>query len=309
MGEIVIKMNNLTKKYGEQTAVKHLNMQIERGEIYGFIGENGAGKTTTIRLITGIAKPTEGSLELFGRSDLQKQRRKIGCIIEAPALYPEMTARENLDVQRISMGIQDKSTIPAVLKLVNLDDTGKKKAKNFSLGMKQRLALAIAMLGSPELLILDEPTNGLDPIGIMDMREILKRISQEQGVTILISSHLLSELYLVAGRFGIIHKGELLEQITVEELKEKCRKYVYLSVNDAEAAIKIMKEKLNLTRYEVLPGKGIRIMEYLDRTDRIAAVILESGMELGELSLREDNLETYYSNVIGGHNHDISNQG
>ena len=204
MNVTVFEAINITKKYRNTLALNQVSMSVMQGDIYGFIGENGAGKTTMIRLLTGLAEPTTGKIALFGESNkkLAKQRERIGCIIESPSLYLDMTAYENLEVQRLQRGIPGKGCIDNALALVGLKDTGKKKAKDFSLGMRQRLALAIALLGNPEFLVLDEPINGLDPTGIIELRNLLKRLNKERGITILISSHILTELHQLANRYG-----------------------------------------------------------------------------------------------------------
>lgn len=243
MSEYVLRSHHLSKVYKTDYALNRVNMSIKKGAIYGFIGQNGAGKSTLIRIVSGLASPTNGSIELFGKrdaQDLSEARKRIGSIIESPALYPDMTARENLETHRLLRGIPGKSCIEKTLTLVSLQNTGRKKAKNFSLGMKQRLVLAIALLGDPEFLILDEPTNGLDPMGVVEMRELLKKLNRENGITILISSHILSELHLLASHFGIIHKGELLEQLSAAELHEKCQHYLHIKVDDAGKAAAVI---------------------------------------------------------------------
>ncbi len=220
--DVILKTTNLTKKYNHTPVVNKVSMTINRGDIYGFIGKNGAGKTTLIRMVCGLASPAEGSLELFGSSDLTAGRARIGTVIESPALFPNMTARENLMVQCKLQNITDYSRIDNVLELVGLHDIHRKKAKNFSLGMRQRLAIAIALIGEPEFLILDEPVNGLDPEGIKEVRELIVHLNQAKGITVLISSHILGELSKFATRYGIIHRGKLIEEITEEELWKRC---------------------------------------------------------------------------------------
>ncbi len=220
--DVILQTKNLTKKYGNKIVVDHVSMTICKGDIYGFIGKNGAGKTTLIRMVCGLAKPTIGNLSLFGSDHLVENRAKLGTVIESPALFPNMTARENLIVQCKLQNITDLRKIDEILELVGLHDTNKKKAKNFSLGMRQRLAIAIALIGEPELLILDEPTNGLDPEGIKEIRELIVHLNQAKGLTVLISSHILGELSKFATRYGIIHKGKLIEELTEEDLWKRC---------------------------------------------------------------------------------------
>lgn len=220
---IILKTNHLTKHYSHRTVVSDLSMTIHEGDIYGFIGKNGAGKTTLIRMIAGLAAPDDGDMLLFDSPDLLKGRAQIGTVIESPALYPGMTARQNMIVQSKLLGA-DLSQIDPILLLVGLDDTGKKKVKQFSLGMRQRLAIALALIGKPKFLLLDEPTNGLDPEGIREIRELILKLNKELKITVLISSHILGELSKFATRYGIIHQGKLLEEFTEAELLERCSK-------------------------------------------------------------------------------------
>ncbi|WP_417168996.1 ABC transporter ATP-binding protein [[Clostridium] scindens] len=218
----ILRTNHLTKRYNNRAVVNDLSMTIHEGDIYGFIGKNGAGKTTLIRMITGLASPSDGNILLFGSPELKEGRSAIGTVIESPAFYPGMTARQNLIVQCKLQGIRDESQADAILTLVGLDDTGHKKAKDFSLGMRQRLAIAIALIGSPRLLILDEPTNGLDPEGIKEVRELILKLNRDRKITVLISSHILGELSKFATRYGIIHHGKLIEEFTENQLWERC---------------------------------------------------------------------------------------
>lgn len=219
---VILKTSHITKTYNHKPVVNDLSITIHQGDIYGFIGKNGAGKTTLIRMIAGLAAPSSGSIELFGSSNLIKERAKIGTVIEAPALFPNMTARENLIAQCHIANVKDLRAVDEILELVGLHHTGKKKTKNFSLGMRQRLAIAIALIGDPKFLILDEPTNGLDPEGIKEIRDLILHLNQEKQITVLISSHILSELSKFATRYGIIHNGSLIEEFTEEELWKRC---------------------------------------------------------------------------------------
>lgn len=219
---VILRTNHITKQYGHRPVVSDLSMTIHKGDIYGFIGKNGAGKTTLIRMITGLARPGDGNILLFGKPDLLEGRARIGTVIESPAFYPGMTARENLIAQCRLQG-EDIRQVDDILTMTGLDDTGKKKARNFSLGMRQRLAIGIALVGQPELLILDEPTNGLDPEGIREVRELILKLNREREITVLISSHILGELSKFATRYGIIHQGKLIEEFTEEELWERCQ--------------------------------------------------------------------------------------
>lgn len=267
-------------------------MSVMQGDIYGFIGENGAGKTTMIRLLTGLAEPTTGKIALFGESNkkLAKQRERIGCIIESPSLYLDMTAYENLEVQRLQRGIPGKGCIDNALALVGLKDTGKKKAKDFSLGMRQRLALAIALLGNPEFLVLDEPINGLDPTGIIELRNLLKRLNKERGITILISSHILTELHQLANRYGILHEGKLLQEITATELDKRCKKHLLLQVNDVAAASVLLESKLNTSNFSVMPDKSIHLYDYVENAGKVSALLSANNITIYQLAQSGDSL-------------------
>ncbi|TCJ03158.1 ABC transporter ATP-binding protein [Cytobacillus praedii] len=306
MNEYVLRTNHLSKRYKKQIALDNIDLTIKRGSIYGFIGQNGAGKSTLIRVVTGLAYPTSGSIELFGKGSQQEiiqARKRIGTIIEGPALYPQMTAAENLEAHRLLKGIPGKECVEKTLALVGLQGIGKKKAKNFSLGMKQRLGLGIALLGDPEFLILDEPINGLDPMGVVEIRELLKKLNQEYGITILISSHILSELHLLATHYGIIHKGELLEQLTVKELNERCQQYIHVKVDDPEKAAAIFETKLRTTQFEVMPEGTIKLFDYLDSPGSVSKTLADEGLIIEQFMPMGEDLETYFSNRIGGVQH------
>ncbi|CEN81327.1 ABC transporter ATP-binding protein [Paraclostridium sordellii] len=303
MQKHVLKTKNLSKEYKKIVALKNINISIKKGDIYGLIGENGAGKTTLIRLITGLIYQTNGEIELFEEmeaSKLSKQRRRIGCIIESPVLYEDMTAKQNLEIIRVQRGIPGKGCIDEVLNLVNLPDTKSKKVKDFSLGMKQRLALAIALLGDPEFLILDEPINGLDPIGIIEFRELIKKLNREKKITILISSHILSELHQLATYYGIIHKGNLIEEISVEELNERCKKHINLEVDDSAKASIILENNLKIKNFSVLPNNVIKIYDYLDRVKLISNELVSNGVGIERINTQGDGLEEYFTRLIGG---------
>lgn len=305
MNEIVLRTHNITKKYGKQLSNDKINMTIKKGEIYGLIGQNGAGKTTLIRMITGLSHRTGGDLELFGKSsesELDNARTMIGSLIETPAFYGNMTARENLEVSRLVRDIAGDKCIDEVLNLVGLADTGKKKVKNFSLGMKQRLGIANALLGNPRLLILDEPINGLDPMGIVEIRELLKKVNKEKDVTILISSHILGELSELATCYGIINKGKFVEEISAEKLSEKCRQYIELEVDDASNATALLENELDITDYEVLENNKIKIFSNLDSVSKINSTISRKGVLVERIGLKGENLEEYFMNKVGGAN-------
>lgn len=303
MKEVILKTYNITKKYGNQVAVNNVNMTIKKGEIYGFIGQNGAGKTTLIRLITGLIHKTGGEIELLGatgEAELNKSRTMIGSLIETPSFYTNMTARENLEVSRLVRNIPGKKCIDEVLELVGLKDIEKKKVKNFSLGMRQRLGIANAIMGNPKLLILDEPINGLDPMGIVEIRELLKKINKEKDMTILISSHILSELSELATTYGIISNGKLIEEITAEELAEKCRQYIDLKVDDTSRAVTLLERELGISDYEVLEDKKIKVFSNLENIGEVNSILSKSGVIVESISIKGENLEEYFMNKIGG---------
>lgn len=303
MKEVILKTYNITKKYGNQVAVNNVNMTIKKGEIYGFIGQNGAGKTTLIRLITGLIHKTGGEIELLGatgENELNKSRTMVGSLIETPSFYTNMTARENLEVSRLVRNIPGKKCIDEVLELVGLKDVEKKKVKNFSLGMRQRLGIANALMGNPKLLILDEPINGLDPMGIVEIRELLKKINKEKDMTILISSHILSELSELATTYGIISNGKLIEEITSEELAEKCRQYIDLKVDDTSRAVTLLERELGISDYEVLEDKKIKVFSNLENVGEVNSILSKSGVIVQSISIKGENLEEYFMNKIGG---------
>ncbi|MGL4363509.1 MAG: ATP-binding cassette domain-containing protein [Cellulosilyticaceae bacterium] len=304
MTEYILNTKNLCKQCNKQMILDHVNMRIKKGDIYGFIGANGAGKTSLIRLITGLTFPTEGEISLFGTKgslEMTEQRKRIGCIIETPALYEDMTAYQNLEVQRVQKGIPGKKCVQEVLQLVNLDTSSKKKVKHFSLGMKQRLALAIALLGNPEFLILDEPLNGLDPMGIIELRNLLIKLNKEKHITLLVSSHILTELHQLATCYGIIHNGKLIEQLSLNELNEKCKKHIYLKVDDAAKATAILETKLKSHDFKVYPDQVIKLYDYLEEIGEVSKTLSSNGIIIEEISTKGDDLETYFTKLVGGH--------
>lgn len=303
MEEYILKANKLSKKYKGEYVLKDVNLNIKRGDIYGFIGKNGAGKTTTIRIIEGLAKITSGTIEIFNKhseTDLSKERKRIGSLIETPSFYEDMSAYDNMELLRLQKGIPGKNCIKEKLDIVGLKDVKNKKVKDFSLGMKQKLGIAMALLGDPEFLILDEPTNGLDPMGIVQIRELLKKLNKEKGTTILISSHLLSELYQLATCYGIIHKGHLIEEISHEELNEKCKKAIEIKVDDTKKASWAIENILKTINYKILPNKVIKIYDYLDKSGEISKALLNEGVEIYQMVIKSEDLEEYFMNLIGG---------
>lgn len=303
MVKYILKTNNLTKSYNGVNALSNVSVTLKPGKIYGLIGQNGAGKSTFMRLITGLTFPTAGSIELFshnGEKALQVERKRVGCMIEYPSLVPNMTAKENLRLHRIMKGIPDEKIEDELLELVGLAGTGKKKAKNFSLGMKQRLGIADALLGNPEFLILDEPINGLDPIGVVEIRNLIKRLCEERQITILISSHNLPEMYQTATDYIIIHKGEIKQTLTLEELDERCKHHILLSCTEPEKLASVLEMKLNTNNYKVMPDKSIKLYDYLDERERVGRTLFENGIIVTNFSNGGDTLEDYFISVVGG---------
>ncbi|ETT54586.1 multidrug ABC transporter ATPase [Paenibacillus sp. FSL R7-269] len=306
MSEYVLQTNQLTKRFKGSVALDKVNISIRKGAIYGFIGQNGAGKSTLMRIVTGLAFPSEGTIELFGTGterELTEARKRMGLIIEGPSLFPQMTARENLEVNRLLRGIPGQDSIRRMLELVGLQDTGRKKVKNFSLGMKQRLGLAVAMLNDPEFLILDEPTNGLDPMSVIEMRELLKRLNHERGLTILISSHVLSELHLLASHYGIIHQGKLLEQLTARELNDKCQQYVHIKADHPDRAAMVIQNELGTTDFEVMPDGVIKLYGYREQPGKVSTALFSAGLTIEQFISMGADLESYFMKRIGGAGH------
>lgn len=296
----ILNTKNLTKTYKKKNAVSNLNMSINKGDIYGFIGKNGAGKTTTIKMIVGLAAPTSGEITLFESKSLNQGRRNIGTVIEAPAFVPNLTARQNMLIQWKLLGNKNPAIIDEMLNLVGLDYVGKKKVKNFSLGMKQRLGIAMTLMGEPEFLVLDEPTNGLDPKGIVEVRELLQKLNEERGLTILISSHILSELAKLATRIGIIDDGVLLEEFSIDELDERCKSKLVVLVDDTEKAKDILAEQLNLKDYKVIDANTIEIYDKGVDSGTINTTLAKNDVVVNSISTSHADLEEYFLNVIKG---------
>lgn len=306
MTEYILQTFGLTKQYGKNTAVNNVNMKIKKGDIYGFIGRNGAGKTTMIRMITGLVTPTKGEIELFsqkGKKNISTGLPRIGSIIEHPALYPDFTGYENMELRSKLLGIPDKQIINRILDTVDLSDVGRKKVKNFSLGMRQRLGLALALLGNPDFLILDEPINGLDPEGIVEMRKLLKRLNEEQGITILISSHILGELSKLATRYGVINNGILVEEFTAKELEERCKRYLSIKVNDKAKASFVLENVFQTNNYDVMPDNTIKVYDLLDMSGEICLELAKNGVKIYSIESKGDDLEEYFMKLMGGNNY------
>lgn len=297
--EYVLQTESLTKIYGSAKAVDEVSMHVRKGSIYGFIGKNGAGKTTFMRMAAGLATPSGGSMALFGSKDLERQRVRIGTLIESPGIYPGMTAQDNLETIRRSLGIPERRRVAEMLALTGLSDAGKKKAKNFSMGMKQRLGIAISLLRNPDFLILDEPINGLDPAGIKEIRDLLLRLNREKRITILISSHILGELSKIATHYGIIRSGSLIEEFDANELEMRCRRCLKLVVGNPPEAAGILERTLGIHNYDVPSPETLRVFEGLDNTAKINQALVENGVTLRESYLAGQDLEGYFMELLG----------
>lgn len=298
--EYIIQTSGLTKVYNGKSAVDHIDMKVKRGEIYGFIGRNGAGKSTTLKMICGLAHPTEGDITLFGAPVTDGiARRRVGMLIENAGLYPNCTAKENMILKAQCLGLVDYESIDRIMKLMNIHNTGNKKTKQFSMGMKQRLGVAMALLGNPDLLILDEPINGLDPEGIREIRECLLKLNEEEGKTIVISSHILGELSKIATNYGIIKDGQLIRQMTKEALDEQCRDYLLVEVSDADKAAAILSENLPDAAFEIFAQGRIHIYNFLD-SGKITTLLVQNGITVQSCSLHQIDLEQYFLDLMEG---------
>ena len=299
MNHYILETHSLTKIYGEHKASDSINIHVKKGAIYGLIGRNGAGKTTLMKMITGLSNPTSGVFLINGHSgkELKTVRRIVGNLIEAPGLYPEMTAYQNLKCKCIQCGIKDNTQIDNLLTLVGLSDTGRKKTGKFSLGMKQRLGIAMALVGNPELLVLDEPINGLDPQGIHEFREMLLKLNQ-QGITLMISSHILDELSKIATDYGIIHEGRLIEEITKEKFFSNCIDKVIIRTDKIEKSAAVL-EKENIHDYAIT-GDTIQINGHISETGKLNALLVNQGITVNEIYVKSESLEEYYLKLTGG---------
>ena len=296
--EYVLQTEGLTKVFGKRAAVNGINLNVRKGDIYGFIGRNGAGKTTLIRMVAGLAKITRGNITLFEEENLDFQRGKTGTMIENPAVFPHMTAKQNLHYYALLLGLDTKKEVEEKLALVGLQNTGKKKAKNFSLGMKQRLAIAIALLGDPEFLMLDEPINGLDPSGIKEIRELILRLNQERKITILISSHILGELSKIATRYGVINNGVMVTEFTNEDLHLYCKGVLEIKVDDAEAAKKVVEEVIDPGLIELIDQNTLYITDELDKAGIINMELAKNSILVHSSAVIGQDLEAYFMQLM-----------
>lgn len=300
----VIQTMGLSKRYKDNWAVDHLDLRVEQGDIYGFIGRNGAGKSTTLKLICGLARPTQGEALIFGKPVRDSvARRRVGVLIEQPGLYPDLSGRENLRLYATLLGLDSpERQVDEILVTVGLSPREKKLVKHYSMGMKQRLGIGLALLGGPDLLLLDEPINGMDPEGIREMRELLLRLNRERGLTMLISSHILGELSKIATRYGIIQQGRIVDQITAAELEQKCTDYLHLQADQPQKAAALLERELRLRRWEMRPEGEIRIYEAVDAKS-VGQILAQAGIAVEEMGLHRQDLEDYFLERMGGADH------
>ena len=303
--DYVLTTNSLSKKYKIFQALNDLTMHVPKGAIYGFVGKNGAGKTTLIRLICGLQHPTSGDFELYGIKNtdktISKSRRRMGAVVETPSIYLDMTAEENLKQQCRFLGVPSFDGVKDLLKLVGLENTGKKKAKNFSLGMKQRLGIAVALCGNPDFLVLDEPINGLDPQGIIEIRELILKINREQQITVLISSHILDELSRLATHYGFIDNGRIVREMSAQELEAACRKCVRMTVTDTKALARVL-DDMNI-EFSILDSTTADVYAKPNFT-RLAMALSQENCEVVSMQEHDENLESFFVNLVGGAEHE-----
>ncbi len=301
----ILQTNHLTKKYKNFQALHGLTMNVPKGSIYGFVGKNGSGKTTLIRLICGLQEPTSGHFTLYAipndSKDIVKARRRMGAVVETPSIYMDMTAEENLKQQYLILGLPSYEGISELLKLVGLEHTGKKKAKNFSLGMRQRLGIAIALAGDPDFLVLDEPINGLDPQGIVEMRELILKLNREKQITVLISSHILDELSRLATHYGIIDNGRMVKELSAEQLDSACRKCVRMEVTNTKVLARVL-DSMNL-EYKIISETIVDVFAKINVT-QLTIALSKEHCEVLYMQEKEESLESYYISLVGGGNHD-----
>lgn len=303
--DYVLTTNGLNKKYKNFQALNGLTMHVPKGAVYGLVGKNGAGKTTLLRLICGLQEPSSGEYTLYGRKNTEKEiaksRRRMGAVVETPALYPDMTAEDNLRQQYHILGLPSFDGLHEILKLVGLADTGKKKAGNFSLGMRQRLGIAVALVGEPDFLVLDEPVNGLDPQGIVEVRELILKINRERQITVLISSHFLDELSKLATHYGFIDSGRMIKELNAVELEKNCRKCVSVEVSDTKALARILDDRR--IEYKMLSDTTADVYAQIN-VSWLASALAKEDCEIISLRERDDSLESYYISLVGGDKHE-----
>lgn len=300
----VLTTNDLRKKYRNFQALNGLTMHVPKGSIYGFVGKNGAGKTTLIRLICGLQEPTSGTFTLYGirsgQKNIERARRRMGAVIETPSIYLNMTAEENLRQQYLILGLPSFDGIKELLYLVGLEDTGRKKAGNFSLGMRQRLGIAVALAGSPDLLVLDEPANGLDPQGIVEIRELILKLNRERQITVLISSHILDELSRLATHYGVIDSGRMVKEFSARELEQACRKCMHMEVTDTRILARILSDAG--IDFKILSATEADLFEKVNIT-WLAKVLAMEYCEILSIQEKDESLESYFISLTGGASH------
>lgn len=299
MSEYILETSGLSKSFSRKKAVDNIDLKIRKGDIYGFIGKNGAGKTTAIKLISGLIKSDEGIIRLFDSDNLSEGRKKIGVVIENPAYYPYMSAYQNIEVQRKMKGVKDPQVTNHLLEVVGLSDTKNKKVKNFSLGMKQRLGIALALVGDPEFLILDEPINGLDPMGIKEIRNLVLKLKEESGISVLISSHILGELSKMCTAYGVITQGKLTTQIRQEELKELVKPFINVEVDNVEEAKKLIEQEFEGARIEI-DESNLHIYEISDRFMEVNTALIQNNISVRSISKQDGNYEDYFISLMEG---------
>lgn len=302
--EYVLETNAVTKRYRSFTALNGLTMRIPKGSVYGFVGRNGAGKTTLIRIICGLQEPTDGSYTLYGVKNTESavlcSRRRMGAVVESPAIYLGMTAKENIRQQYNVLGIPSDEGAEELLRLVGLDKTGSKTARNFSLGMRQRLGIAVALAGNPDFMVLDEPTNGLDPQGIIEMRELILKLNREQGITVLISSHILDELSRLATHYGFIDSGRMVREMSAEELEACCRKCIRMEVSDTKTLARVL-DSMN-AEYRISDEHHADVYAEIPVTSLVSALAKEN-CTVKNIKEHDESLESFYMNLVGGERH------
>jgi bacitracin transport system ATP-binding protein len=302
-GDVILRTRDLAKTYGRLRAVEGVDLTVRRGEVYGFLGRNGAGKTTTIRLLLALVKPTAGSVEMFGQRvgpNASRVFERVGSMVETPGSYGNLTVRENLDLQRGLLGLRRSQWVDEAIELCGLGPFADKRARSLSLGTKQRLGLARAILHRPEVLILDEPTNGMDPVGIVDVRDLLGRLAAERQTTIIVSSHILAEIQHIATRIGIIHRGRLVEEIDIDALRSNSRTFLEFRVSDPSRASWVLEELCGVRDFSVHEENAIRVFSQFERAAELNRMLLENGVEVSAVRQSEENLEDHFLRMTGG---------
>lgn len=295
--DTVIETRGLAKRYGGFAALDDVSISVRRGEIFGVVGDNGAGKSTLFKLLSGLAFPTAGEVRLFdahGQAALERQRARIGSMIEQPGFYPSLSVEKNLECCRIQKGVPGADKVGALLETVELEHARKRRAKDLSMGMKQRLGLAMALMGEPEVLVLDEPTSGLDPSGIVEMRDLLQRLNRERGVTVVLSSHHLAELEQVATEYAFLRRGRLMEQVSAEVLRARCADCIDIAVSDPARYVVLLEQELHHARYQVLPDGAVRVLDPQLDIEAYSGLASAHGLDIVKLERRRMSLEQYY---------------